>query len=208
MARLLLIASLALGGAAACASAGTRPDEMTLLEHELAAARAGDPDLAREHRAAGQVLRDAEEKACAGLTERDRALEPFFRPSDVERVTVVYGDGDSKSPAPKGAVLVLRAASAPAPEFLRRRIACHSARVAVIGEVPEFGACPLALKGARALVRSGPTDVRVEILSDDADTADEILRRALSLTGVVRSSASAELQAPTERPQGERRGGG
>lgn len=175
---------------------------MTLVEHELAAARADEPELARQHRAAGQALRAAEETACAGLTERDRALEPFFRPSDIEWAAFLHERRDSKAPVLSGAALVLRAASASEPELLQRRIACHLARVAVIGEAPEFGACPLALRGVKARVRTGPAAIRVEILSNDADTADEIWRRALSLTGANRSGPSAGLRSATEQPSG------
>ena len=175
----------------ACTTPGTLPHDMSVAEHEYAAASASGSELALQHLAAARALRGAEETACAGLERRDRALEPIFRSSDVQWTAMLRDDRGSRSQVPRGAVLALSAAPSLEPALLHRRIDCHLARVAAVGEVSQLGVCPLGLLRVQARVRVEPTGTFVEIRSGDRDTAEEIWRRARELAGEPQTSSSA-----------------
>jgi len=114
-----LFAVIALGACThSTGTAGTNPQDMSIAQHESAAAReekqaaqdtsAGSckPDrvcwsdtqeqlakhheLAERHRAAAQALSDAEARACTGLPEEDRDTSPFDHYSDLSSVSRLY----------------------------------------------------------------------------------------------------------------------
>src|SRR5262249_34046177 len=58
---------------------------------------------AAEHRAASKLLRDAEARACTGVSAEDRDLSPFFHHEDVLRVEPLRQQQQSGDPVPLGA---------------------------------------------------------------------------------------------------------
>ena len=134
------------------------------------------------HRAASQALRDAEDRACHGISEANRDVSPFFHGEAIVSVEpaeekVTYGK--QFVTRTKGAVVVFRAAPGLTAEWFQREIDCHLARAAAVGhEMPEMAYCPLVLKGVKATVSSRGGGFAVQVLADDQQTSDEILRRA------------------------------
>ena len=159
---------------------GTNPTEEhkdQAEEHRRAAAA---------HRAASQALRDAEARACLGVSERDRDVSPFLHREAIANVkpltrTVQAGRGLVEQPA--GATVVLLPAAGVTAERLQRIVECHIARNASLGnDVPEMAYCPLVPKGVTATVTSAGNAFAVKIASEDRATAEEILRRARLLS--------------------------
>jgi hypothetical protein len=141
--------------------------------------------LAAEHRAASQVLRDAEARACVGLADADRDMSPFMHREDIASVrelVVNSGAGKSRFSRQMGAVVVVRAVPGLTEQWLQRVVDCHLARNAALGHnLPEMPDCPLVPNGAAATVTPTDAGFAVAIRSDDATVAHEILRRAQSL---------------------------
>ena len=141
--------------------------------------------IASGHRAASQGLRVAEESACAGLAEADRAESPFSHREDVVSVTRLDGtvtSGKGSSQRSLGATVVLRAVPNLTKEYLQRLVDCHLARDAAMGfDMPEMAFCPLSVKGARATVVSSGAWFGVEIRAEETDAATEVLKRARAL---------------------------
>jgi hypothetical protein len=141
-------------------------------------------ELAAQHRAASQALRDAEARACAGLTDQDRDVSPFSHVADVRSVTALKGESQSQGGRVKtsetvGATVTVAAVPGLTAEWLQRMVDCHLARNAAVGhDMPEMAYCPLVPRGAQATVRSVGDGFAVDVHSDDAETAGEILRRA------------------------------
>jgi hypothetical protein len=141
---------------------------------------------AAEHRAASAALREAEARACAGIPPDDRDISPFDHKEDiaaVEPLTERLGTSvTDTSERIAGAVVTFRAVPGMTSEWLQRIVDCHLARNASLGHaVPEMPDCPLVPRGAQARVRSTGDGFAVEIRSDDAATAREILARAKRL---------------------------
>lgn len=158
-----------------CWTSVTNPTAEHLKHAEEHLARAA------EHRAASQSLRDAEARACVGVPAADRDESPFEHREDIVRVEPLYATEGGKMPVQRarGAVVVFRAVPGMTAEWLQRVVDCHLARNAALGhDVPEMAYCPLVPKGVAATVRSTHAGLAVEIRSDDADTAKEVLRRA------------------------------
>ena len=143
--------------------------------------------MAADHRAASQALRDAEARGCAGISERDRDVSPFFHGQDLERVEpliqeIRFQGGTGSSEETVGAVVYFRPVPGLTQELLQRIVNCHLARNAAAGHVaPEMAYCPLVPRGVAAQVRSDGDGFAVEIRSRDADAAHEVLRRARGL---------------------------
>jgi hypothetical protein len=141
--------------------------------------------LAAEHRAASQALRDAEARACVGLTDADRDMSPFMHREDIASVQELVTKttvGKSTSPRQVGAVVALRAVPGLTAQWLQRVVDCHLARNAALGHnVPEMPYCPLVPNGVAATVAPTATGFAVEVRSDDTAVAQEILRRAQGL---------------------------
>ena len=143
-------------------------------------------DAAAKHRAASAELRAAEARACSGLSPDDRDISPFERTAEIASVEPFVQKLDVRNAGSRerevGAVVTFRAGPGMTAEWLQRLVDCHLARNAALGhEVPDMPNCPLVPRGVRASVRSANTGFAVEIASDDADTAREILARARRL---------------------------
>ncbi len=141
--------------------------------------------MATDHRAASQALRDAEARACVGLSEQDREMSPFEHKDDiaaVEPLQVTNNNARVGGARTVGATVTFRAVPGMTAEWLQRVVDCHAARNAAIGHVvPEMPTCPLVPNGVSAKVTSTGAGFAVAIQSDDADTSREVLRRAMLL---------------------------
>jgi hypothetical protein len=146
---------------------------------------------AADHRAASAALRDAEAKACGGISTEDRDTSPFDHFEDVASVAPLYEDaGNSKQPSRRvvGAIVTFRAVPGMTAEWTQRLVDCHLARNAALGHVvPEMPDCPLVPNHVTAAVTSTGAGFAVAIRSSDADVAKEVLARAQRL----RASSSA-----------------
>jgi hypothetical protein len=171
----------AVGRGAACWTSTTNPT----AQHEKDSAH--HRELAAQHRAGSEALRNAEASACSGVPEEDRDESPFDHPDDIRSVSPLREDvklGKSNAPRMAGAEVVFAAVPGMTAEWLQRVVDCHLARNAAIGHETAAGDmpyCPLTLRGAQARVRSVGDGFAVAIRSDDTATAEEILRRAESL---------------------------
>jgi hypothetical protein len=133
---------------------------------------------AAEHRAASRELRDAEARACAGLSAYDRDTSPFAHTEDILRVeSLGRGHGTLE-----GAVVTFRAVPGMSAAWLQRVIDCHLARNEAMGhDVPEMPYCPLVPRGVSATVSQTEDGVTVTIRSSDSEGAIEVYRRAKAL---------------------------
>ena len=140
---------------------------------------------AADHRAGSAALRDAEVRACVGVSTDDRDTSPFEHGRDIESVVPLEErtvGGKSSFMHTIGATVTFRAVPGMTAEWLQRVIECHLARNASVGHVvPGMPDCPLVPTGVTARVSSTGSGFAVAIRSDDADTAREILARALRL---------------------------
>jgi hypothetical protein len=141
--------------------------------------------MAADHRAAAQALRDAEAKACAGISDADRDVSPFDHKEDITGVaplTDVAHHGKHEGSNTVGATVTFRAVPGLTAEWFQRIVECHVARNNALGNnVPEMAYCPLVPKGVTAKVTSAGNGFSVDIRSDDPETAKEVLRRAQAL---------------------------
>ena len=169
------------GRGAACWTSTTNPT----APHERDAAH--HRELAAQHRAGSEALRNAEAFSCSGVPEEDRDNSPFDHPDDIRSVSPLREDirmGKSNSSRMAGAEVVFRAVPGMTAEWLQRVVDCHLARNAAIGHetaAADMPRCPLTLRGVQASVRSVGDGFAVAIRSDDTATSEEILRRAESL---------------------------
>jgi hypothetical protein len=140
--------------------------------------------LAAQHRAASQALRDAEARACTGLSERDRDMSPFVHREEIARVEPLFtGAASPKSAAQtRGATIFFRAAPGLTAPWLQRVVDCHIARNAALGhDAREMPYCPLVPKDVTARVTERGAELAVEVSSSDPAVAQEIVRRAQAL---------------------------
>lgn len=167
-------------GAHPCWTVVTNPTDAWLAEAEK------HRKMAAEHRAASEALRAAEEAACAGLDEDERAISPFeWAASDIASVEPYTVQRGGKQPDDQlvGAVVTVRAVEGLTTEWLQRVAECHLARNAAVGHaMPEMPNCPLVPKGASVSVSSTGTGFSVAIRSSDDEAAADILARARRLT--------------------------
>lgn len=142
--------------------------------------------MAADHRAASQVLRDAEASACVGVSDVDRDMSPFEHRDDIASVTPLIEHVTSAREMRSrtaGVVVTFRALPGLTAEWLQRVVNCHLARNAALGHhVPEMPDCPLVPNGVSAAVTSTGDGFAVEIRADDAAVLEEIQRRARTLT--------------------------
>jgi hypothetical protein len=143
--------------------------------------------IAADHRAASEVLRTAEARACAGLSDDDRDMSPFFHRDDiagVEALNVSAGSGKSHRTIMEGAVVTFRPVPGMTAQWLQRVVDCHVARNAALGhDLAEMPYCPLVLNGVTARVTSTPTGLAVAVSSEDSGAAQQILDRSRALVG-------------------------
>lgn len=157
--------------------------------------------LAEKHRAASKALVENEQRFCAGIPAADRDQSPFYHREDIvaaqgikQEPPGVYGAGGTTKIVElmrvekesfglgglQGARVAFRAVPAMTGEWLQRVVDCHLARNAVIGGA-DMPFCPLAVPHATATVSSTGGGFAVDITSHDANSAREIVRRALAL---------------------------
>lgn len=142
--------------------------------------------MAADHRAASRTLRDAEARACVGLSDDDRDMSPFMHQADIASVEPlnVTVDGKPQLTRMEGAVVAFRAVPGMTAPWLQRVVDCHLARNAALGhDVPEMPDCPLVPKNVTAKATATDAGFAVAIRSDDSQTAQEILKRARALGG-------------------------
>jgi hypothetical protein len=167
------------GSSNACWTSIANPTE----EHRREAER--HRQMAADHRAASQTLRDAEARACSGLRDSDRDMSPFAHREDIANVAplTMPADGDLwTSPRTVGSVVTFRAVPGMTAGWLQRVVDCHLARNAALGHVsPEMPSCPLVPHGVAASVSSTGSGFAVAIRADDPGTIAEIQRRARTL---------------------------
>jgi hypothetical protein len=144
-------------------------------------------ELAQKHRAASAALADAEARACAGLTEQDRDMSPFYHREDIASVSPLVEETKSGKGSVKkevGATIIFRAVPGLTAEWLQRVVDCHLARVAAVGhDMPEMSYCPLVPKGAKAKVVSAGNGFAVNVSGEDSAMIAEIQKRAAALKG-------------------------
>lgn len=142
-------------------------------------------EMAVKHRAAAGALAQAESTACSGIDPADRDVSPFYHREDITSVTPLertIRQGKQSIGIPSGAAIGFRAVPMLTAEWLQHEVNCHLARAAAVGfEMPEMSYCPLMLKGVKADVSSVGDKFLVQVVSDDAETAKEIQKRAQSL---------------------------
>ena len=143
--------------------------------------------MAADHRAASQALRDAEARTCVGLRDEDRDTSPFAHREDIASVTpltVNVPSGKGQYARTEGAIVTFRAVRGMSAQWLQRVIDCHLARNAAFGHsAPEMNFCPLALSNVAARVTATDAGFAVALRSDDEATRSEILRRSSALVG-------------------------
>lgn len=154
--------------------------------------------LAEGHRAASKALVEAEQRFCSGIPEADRDMSPFAHGEDViavqglKKLDATYPHeggvteiqiqqaGKMSPGSLRGARVTFQAVPGMSGEWLQRVVDCHLARNAVIGGA-DMPFCPLAVLHATATVTSTGNGFAVDIMSDDADSVREIIRRASAL---------------------------
>jgi hypothetical protein len=149
-------------------------------------------ELAAQHRAAGEALKQAEAQSCAGIDDDDRDISPFYHREDIASVSPLEEPvraGKATATRKKGARVVFRAVPGLTAEWLQREVNCHIARAASMGHsMPEMSYCPLEPKGVVATVSSTGDGFAVDVTSDDDATVAEIWRRAQALQGATSPS--------------------
>jgi hypothetical protein len=166
-------------GGTVCWTSVTSPSPHALKQVEM------HEKMAADHRAASQALRDAEARACAGVSPHDRDQSPFAHREDIESVAPLYMSMSPKSGGSRevGVTVHFRAKPGMTAEWLQQLVDCHLARNASMGyAMPEMSACPLNVKNVNATVTSTGHGFAVEIRSDDVATADEVRKRAEALS--------------------------
>lgn len=143
-------------------------------------------ELAAQHRAASQALQGAEARACTGIDDADRDVSPFAHGADIRSVSQFREEkvvGKNRVTRDAGATIVFRATPGLTVEWLQRIVDCHLARNAAVGhDMPEMAYCPLVPRGVQANVRSVGDGFAVDVRADDAETAEEIWRRAQQIS--------------------------
>ncbi len=143
--------------------------------------------MAADHRAASHALRDAEARACVGLSDDDRDMSPFGHGEDIASVEPLTegpaaASGKNDLMTTTGAVVTFRPVPGMTAPWLQRVVDCHLARNAALGnDVPEMSYCPLVPKNVTAKVSETQTGFAVSIRSDNPATSREVLRRAQAL---------------------------
>jgi hypothetical protein len=136
---------------------------------------------AEAHRGAARELREAEGRACAGLSATDRDLSPFDHYEDILRVDPLHGGVARylEEPWTEGVVVTFRPIRGMSVASLQRIVDCQIARNNALGnDVSRLQHCLLVPRGVRASVAAAPAGFAVTIRADDRRTAEEIIRRA------------------------------
>lgn len=137
-----------------------------------------DVDKARsvaeaQRQALGAPLRQAETDACAGLTETEVALSPFYFREDIVRIEALP-DGHGAR-VRFGAVPYLTEAR------MKQVIDCHLARAHVICDPSTSDYCPLALGNVTTHIHLDQSVLIVDIEGTSPESTDAILERLETL---------------------------
>lgn len=139
-------------------------------------------ELAAAHRAAAENLRDAEARACVGLSDDDRDMSPFEHRLDIASSVELYDEvlvGRETTRRLVGATIVFRPVRGLSSAWLERVLDCHLARNESLGhDVPEMPTCPLVPAGVTVNVRPVGTAFAVDVRAEGEAEAQEVLRRA------------------------------
>ncbi len=151
--------------------------------------------VAAQHREASQALRDAEARACVGISEADRDTSPFEHREDIASVAPLYEQramGRTATQQQVGVIVTVRAVPGLTAEWLQRLVDCHLARAAALGNsMPEMAHCPLVPRGVeRAVVTSASGGFAVEIHTNP-EALPDVRRRAESLVGSAAPPAAS-----------------
>lgn len=158
----------------------------------------GEADVLDRLRASAQVrrrvspaLRDAEDTACAGLSEDNRDVSPFFYGQDILDVVPLRAAAGAQAGRLVGAVVTFRRIEGLTVERLRRLVACHGARAAALDyAAPEMRWCPLAVRGVVASVVVTERGFDVRLTAADPSAAVETYARARALRATESSEGS------------------
>jgi hypothetical protein len=157
-----------------CWSSTVNPTAWHLREAEIHLRHAAD------HRAASAALREAEARACMGISEEDRDLSPLVHCEDIVRIDPLRrAETRGSAKALLGSRVVFRAIPGMSAEWLERVVRCHRARNAVLGDMaPDRHSCPLALKDVSFEVEQTWDGPALTIGSSDPEVAKQILERS------------------------------
>lgn len=127
------------------------------------------------------VMRDAEARECAGLSEDDIDTSPFAHVRDITNIEpfdVYVG----KTLERQGAVVTFRAVPGMTLEWLQKVVRCQLARNDAMGhDVPDLAYCPLVPPNVQATVKKSELGFVIEVSSGNKATIQEILHRADTL---------------------------
>jgi len=130
--------------------------------------------------------------ACQGLTDAERRAGAFVRPESIDDVRALrerpFAAGRSNAfLVLRGAVVSVRPEAGLTAERLQQIVDCHLAEASAVGyQVPGMKECPLALRGAAAVVRFDGAHLLVEIRAGEGQAAAEVWRRALQMQFATR----------------------
>lgn len=175
-------------------AAGSEPSWTSIVTPTEDSVRAAEEHRrqAADHRAASASLREAEGRACTGISQSNRDMSPFEHVDDITNVAPLMEPTGDESGGQRmvGATVTFRAVPGMTAEWVQREVNCHIARNASLGNVvPEMPNCPLVPKSVQARVTSTGNGFAVSIRSDKESTAQEILARAKRLHPASISSA-------------------
>jgi len=120
---------------------------------------------AERHTSASRELRDAESRACMGLSVDEREVSPFFHEDDI--VSVAKVALDAPHDVLTGARVVFRQLPEMTPARLQRELDCEAAHDAVVG-YSQNDRSVVAIEGVVTFVHPVETGLAVEIRPHDA----------------------------------------
>jgi hypothetical protein len=133
-------------------------------------------------RSMSPAIREAEGAVCAGLSDEDRDVSPFFYRRDIVDVLPLREAGGEAPGRIVGAVVTFRRIEGLTAERLQRLVDCHAARAAALAyAAPETQWCPLAVRGVVASVAVTERGFDVRLTAPDANAAVETYARARAL---------------------------
>jgi hypothetical protein len=146
---------------------------------------------AQARRSVSPALREAEDTACAGLSDDDRDVSPFFYRRDILDVVPLRAAGREVPGRIVGAVVTFRRIEGLTAERLQRLVDCHAARAAALAyAAPETQWCPLAVRGVAASVAVSERGLDVRLTASDPNAAVETYARAQALRAAESSGGS------------------
>jgi hypothetical protein len=146
--------------------------------------------VARTRRDESPRLREAERVHCAGMSEEEKDVSPFFHRGDFVDVAPLQAhDGDVPGRL-EGAVVTFRRVEGLTAERLQRDLACQAARYASVDHAEAaWRWCPLEVRDVTATVVESARGLEVRLVALDAETAAETYFRAQSLWLAANESA-------------------